>query len=95
MHALNIRRLCAMVPVGFSLLAIAIVLGHAAIYGTAHEADEAAAAHIFQLLMAAQIPFIATFLFTSTRESIKQSLFVLALLAGLWLGAGTAVYLLT
>jgi hypothetical protein len=44
-----------------SLAALAMVLGHAAIFGIFHEADEGAAAHIFQLLMAEQIPVVAFF----------------------------------
>ena len=95
LHDINIRRLCATVPVCFSLLAIVIVLGHAAIYGTVHEPDEGAAAHIFQLLMAAQIPFIAALLLKSEPETINRSWSVLVLLAGLWLIAGAAVYWLT
>ena len=37
------------------------MLGHAAIFGIVHEADEGAAAHIFQLLMATQLPLVAFF----------------------------------
>jgi hypothetical protein len=33
-----------------------MVLGHAAMFGVVHEADEGTAAHVFQLLMAAQVP---------------------------------------
>jgi len=38
-----------------------MVLGHAAIYGIVHETDEGPAAHIFQILMAAQVPVVAFF----------------------------------
>ena len=40
------------IPIGMSLAALALVLGHIALYGTAREADEGAAAHLWQLLMA-------------------------------------------
>ena len=39
----------------------AMVLGHAAMFGVVHEADEGTAVHIFQLLMVAQVPFVAFF----------------------------------
>ena len=43
-----------------SFAALALVLGHAAIFGIVHEADEGTAAHIFQLLMVGQVPFVAS-----------------------------------
>jgi hypothetical protein len=51
----------AYLPLAMSLAALALVLGHAAMFGIVHEADEGAAAHIFQILMAAQIPVVAYF----------------------------------
>lgn len=44
-----------------SLAALALVLGHLAMFGVAHEADEGTAAHLWQLLMAGQVPVIAYF----------------------------------
>ena len=44
-----------------SFIAPLMVLVHFAIYGIVVESDEGTAAHIFQLLMVVQIPFI-TFL---------------------------------
>jgi len=44
-----------------SVVAIAIVYGHAAVFGIVHEADEGTPAHIFQLLIALQIPIVAFF----------------------------------
>ena len=37
-------------------------VGHAAVCGVVHEADEGAAAHIWQILMAGQIPFVIYFM---------------------------------
>ena len=51
----------AFLPLAMSLAALAMVLGHAAVFGIVNEADEGTAAHIFQLLMAAQIPVVAFF----------------------------------
>jgi hypothetical protein len=44
-----------------SLAAVTLVLAHVAMFGTAREADEGAAAHLWQLLIAAQIPIAAFF----------------------------------
>ena len=51
----------AYLPLAISTVALLIVLGHAALYGTAHEADEGAAAHIFQLLMLSQAALMLVF----------------------------------
>ncbi len=51
----------ALLPIAMSLAGLGLVLGHAAIYGVVHEADEGAAAHIFQILMVAQVPLVAYF----------------------------------
>jgi len=47
------------IPVAMSSLALAIVLADLAIYGPVRRPDEGAAAHLWQLLMAAQLPVIA------------------------------------
>ncbi len=78
-----------------SLAALAMVLGHAAIFGIVHEADEGAAAHIFQLLMAAQIPVVAFFAIKWLPRAPRQTLQVLALQAGAGLAAIVAVVFLT
>ena len=46
----------AFLPVVMSLAGLALVLGHVAIYGVTREADEGTAAHLWQLLMAGQMP---------------------------------------
>jgi hypothetical protein len=51
----------AFVPVALSLAALGTVLLHLARFGVTHEPDEGAAAHIWQLLMAVQLPVIAFF----------------------------------
>jgi hypothetical protein len=44
-----------------SLIALALVLGHVALFGVVHQADEGTAAHLWQFLMAVQVPIIAFF----------------------------------
>ena len=51
----------AFLPVAMSFAALATVLGHVAMFGAVREADEGTAAHIFQLLIAAQVPIVAVF----------------------------------
>ncbi len=54
-----IRKPSAFLPVLMSLGALLTVLAFLSIYGVIHEIDEGTAAHIWQLLMAAQLPIIA------------------------------------
>ncbi len=54
-----LQRPSVCLPVVMSLLAFAVVAGHLAVYGAVREPDEGAVAHIWQLLMAGQLPFIA------------------------------------
>lgn len=49
-------------PVAMSLAALGAVLIYLARFGVVHEADEGAAAHIWQLLMAGQVPIMAFFM---------------------------------
>lgn len=49
-------------PVAMSLAALAIVLVSLALFGVTHEADEGATAHLWQLLMAGQVPIIGFFM---------------------------------
>ena len=85
----------ASLPLVMSLVALALVLSHAAIFGVIHEADEGTAAHIFQILMAAQLPIVVYFLLKWLPKRPKESLVVLVLQAGAWLAAIAAVYWLT
>jgi DNA-binding CsgD family transcriptional regulator len=77
----------AFIPLGMSFAALATVLVHVALFGVAREADEGAAAHIWQILMAAQIPIIAFFAIKWLPRTPKQALLVLALQAGAVLAA--------
>ena len=90
-----IKQPSAYLPLAMSLAALALVLGHAAIFGIVHEADEGAAAHIWQILMAAQLPIVIYFMLKWLPSRQKESLQVLALLAGIWLANFAAVYWLT
>ncbi|HWZ50557.1 MAG TPA: hypothetical protein VNW54_03755 [Granulicella sp.] len=95
MDVRSIRQPSAFVPLAMSLGALAIVLGHAAVYGIAHEADEGAAAHLFQILMVAQVPVVAFFAVRWLPRAPRQALRVLGLQAGAALAAFAAVFFLT
>ena len=82
----------AWLPVAMSLVALALVLGHVAMYGAAREADEGTAAHLFQLLMAAQGPIVAYFALKWLPRAPGQTLAVLALQTGAALAAFFPVY---
>jgi hypothetical protein len=74
-----IKQPSAYVPIAMSLAALATVALHVARFGTAREPDEGAAAHIWQLLMAAQLPIIAFFAIKWLPQAPKEALIVLAL----------------
>jgi len=71
----------AAIPITMSLLALAVVLVHIALAGIARQADEGAAAHIWQLLMTGQIPVLLFFAIKWLPKVPKQALGVLALQA--------------
>jgi len=85
----------AFFPLAMSLAALALVLGHAAMFGVVHEADEGTPAHIFQILMAAQVPVVAFFAIKWLPRTPRETLQVLALQAGAVFAAFAAVFFLT
>jgi hypothetical protein len=89
-----IKRPSAFVPVAMSFAALALVLVHIIMSGAAREADEGTAAHLWQLLMAAQIPIVAFFAIRWLPQSPRSALPVLALQAVAALAALAPVYLL-
>jgi hypothetical protein len=89
-----LRKPSAFLPVGMSLAALSVVFIHIALHGTARQADEGAAAHLWQLLMAAQVPIIVFFAIRWLPQRPKYGLVILALQAVAALGALAPVYLL-
>jgi hypothetical protein len=72
----------AFVPLAMSLVALALVFGHVAASGAGREPDEGAAAHVWQLLMAGQLPVVAFFAITSLPRAPRAGLLILAVQAG-------------
>jgi hypothetical protein len=89
-----IKRPSAFVPIAMSLTALTLVLGHIAIFGVAREADEGAIAHLWQLLMAGQMPIIAFFAVKWLPRAPRQTLFALVLQAGTVLASMAPVFIL-
>jgi len=84
----------AFLPAAMSLAALATVLVHVVLVGTAREADEGTAAHIWQLLMALQVPIIAYFAINWLPRAPGQALLILAVQAGAALAALAPVFFL-
>jgi len=84
----------AFLPVAMSLAALATVLIFIALHGTAPQTDEGAAAHIWQLLMAAQAPIVLFFAIKWVPESPRQAVPILALQIVAALAAMAPVFLL-
>ena len=61
MNLSTMKKPSAWVPLAMSFAAIATVLVHVVMFGLAREPDEGTAAHIWQILMAAQVPIVAFF----------------------------------
>jgi hypothetical protein len=90
-----LRHPSAFMPLTMSVAALAVVLGHAAVYGVVHEQDEGAAAHVFQFLMTVQLPVVAYFIVKWVRRAPRAWAPVLGLQSGAWLLACCAVAVLT
>jgi hypothetical protein len=84
----------AFLPVSMSLGALATVLTFVVLHGTAPQADEGAAAHIWQILMAAQIPIVLFFAIKWLPRSPRQAMPILGLQVGAALAAMAPVFLL-
>lgn len=79
MNLSTLKTPSAFLPLAMSFAALATVLVHVAMFGIAREADEGTAAHIWQILMAAQIPIVAFFAIKWLPRTPRQALLVLAL----------------
>lgn len=95
-----VRKPSAFVPLAMSIAALAL-LGGAYIFGLAtgqsslvREPDEGSVAHLWQLLMAGQLPVLAFFAIKWLPQAPKQALCVLALQVAAVLAAMAPVHFL-
>ena len=86
-NTMLLKRPTALLPVVMSLAALATVIAYATMFGTARQADEGSAAHIWQLLMAGQVPVVAFFAIKWLPAEPRQAGLVLALQVGAALAA--------
>jgi hypothetical protein len=77
-----------------SLDALATVVVFIALHGTAPQADEGAAAHIWQILMAAQAPIVLFFVIKWVPRFPRQAVPILALQIAAALAAMAPVFVL-
>ena len=89
-----LRKPSALLPVAMSFAALTLVLAHVAMFGAAREADEGAAAHLWQLLMAGQVPILAFFAIKWLPQAPRPTLLLLALQVVAALAAIAPVYFL-
>lgn len=87
-----VRQPSAFLPLAMSLIALALVLSHIAIFGAAREADEGTTAHLWQILMAGQLPILAFFAIKWLPRAPRQTLYVLGLQAGAVLASMAPVF---
>ena len=77
----------AWIPLVMSFVALVFLLSYVAMFGLASgspDGDEGTPARIFQLIMAAQLPFIAYFALVHLPKRAMQTMIVLALQAIAW-----------
>jgi hypothetical protein len=90
----TLKQPSAFIPLAMSFAALSLVLAHTALFGVTHEPDEGAAAHIWQLLMAGQIPVIAFFALRWLPRAPGQARLILVLQAAAAVLAATPVFIL-
>ena len=90
----TIKRPSAFAPVLMSVAALLVVAVQVARFGAARDADEGAAAHLWQLLMVAQGPVIVVFAAKWLRRTPREACVILALQFVAAVAAAAPVYFL-
>ena len=88
------RQPSAIFPMAMSIAALTAVLIRLVAIGVAPHIDEGATAHIWQMLMAVQVPVMAWFLFQWFRKAPRLTLGIFAIQATLAVVALAPVYIL-
>lgn len=84
----------AFLPLAMSVAAMVVVLGSVAWSGAVRHVDEGAAAHLWQLLVAGQLPIVAYFAIRWLPRTPRSALQVLALQTVAFLAALAPVWFL-
>ena len=75
------RQPTGFLPVAMSVGALAMIAWFVAVHGVVHQPDEGAQAHLWQLLVAGQVPLIGYFVFRWLPRAGREALVVLAIQA--------------
>ena len=94
MNVPSMKQPSALLPIAMSVTALAVVLGDVAIFGVVHDADEGTAAHLWQLLMAGQVPILIFYAVKWLPRTPKAALGVIGVQLGAAVAAIAPVYLL-
>jgi hypothetical protein len=89
-----LKKKSAWIPLVMSLTALLLVIGNVAVFGVVKSGDEGTAAHIFQLLLACQLPFVIYFAIKWLPKKPTQAILILLLQAISGLIALAPVFLL-
>jgi len=73
------QRPSGFIPIAMSMAALLVIAVHVTVHGVAPQADEGSAAHLWQLLMAGQLPVIAYFAVRALPSDPRRALVMLAL----------------
>jgi hypothetical protein len=87
-----LRHPTGLIPVLMSVAALALVLGYAALVGTAPQRDEGTVARIWQLLMIGQLPVIGYFALRWLPIEPRPTLVMLGVQCGAALAAAFPVW---
>ena len=77
-----IRKPSAFLPIAMSLGALGVLLAYVAAFGVARQADEGLAAHVYQLLLVAEVPIVVYFAVRWLPLAPTEGLLVLVLQIG-------------
>jgi hypothetical protein len=89
------RQPSAVIPIALSLVALATMLISFAIFGVPHrEADEGAAAHLFQIWLVLELTGVASFAIRYLPQRPKQAMLIIALQVVAVIAACGPVFLL-
>jgi peptidoglycan/LPS O-acetylase OafA/YrhL len=94
MNVSTFRPLSAWVPIAMSLAALSAVLLHIVTVGTARQSDEGTAAHIWQLLIAGQVPVLIFYIVRWLPRAPRAALQVIGVQLAAAAAAIVPVYLL-
>lgn len=77
-----VRKPAAIIPIAMSAAALVVVLAAVAFVGARPNPDEGGLAHIFQILISGQLPFLAWFAIQRLRRDFRAALLVIGMQIG-------------